>query len=149
MSLAALREPTYEWPPRAVERLRQLWADGHKSQQIANLFGVSRAAVCGKVRRLGLPQRTRGTRPKVAKLRLVHAAEPIIHNPRYTYHEKPFQPLPGSKPQILANITPNACRWPIGGQGADMLCCGQEKARGAYCEEHATVAYVPITGRKG
>lgn len=149
MSLAALRELTYEWPDQVVDRLRRLWLAGVKTQEIAKQLGVSRSAVCGKARRIGLPQRVAGTPRKVHKLRLVHSAEPIIPNPRYAYHEKPFQPLPGSKPTILANITPNACRWPIGGQGADMLCCGQEKARGAYCEEHASVAYVPITGRKG
>ena len=48
------------WTDERVERLKKLWADGLSASQIAaQLGGVSRNAVIGKVHRLNLPGRAK------------------------------------------------------------------------------------------
>lgn len=49
-----------QWSDERVERLKRLWADGLSASQIAaQLGGVSRNAVIGKVHRLNLPGRAK------------------------------------------------------------------------------------------
>ena len=51
---------TMSWTDERVERLKKLWADGLSASQIAaELGGVSRNAVIGKVHRLNLPGRAK------------------------------------------------------------------------------------------
>jgi GcrA cell cycle regulator len=48
------------WTDERVEKLKKLWADGLSASQIAaQLGGVSRNAVIGKVHRLNLPGRAK------------------------------------------------------------------------------------------
>ena len=48
------------WTDERVERLKRLWAEGLSASQIAaQLGGVSRNAVIGKVHRLNLPGRAK------------------------------------------------------------------------------------------
>ncbi len=51
---------TMQWSDDRVERLKRLWAEGLSASQIAaQLGGVSRNAVIGKVHRLNLPGRAK------------------------------------------------------------------------------------------
>ncbi|MBO0345456.1 GcrA family cell cycle regulator [Roseibium limicola] len=57
------------WTNERVELLKKLWTEGHSASQIAaELGGVTRNAVIGKVHRLGLSGRAKSTSP-VAKPR--------------------------------------------------------------------------------
>src|SRR2546430_17469210 len=48
------------WTDERVETLKKLWADGHSASQIAaELGGITRNAVIGKVHRLGLAGRAK------------------------------------------------------------------------------------------
>ncbi|MBP8939426.1 MAG: GcrA cell cycle regulator, partial [Agrobacterium sp.] len=48
------------WTDERVEKLKKLWAEGLSASQIAaQLGGVSRNAVIGKVHRLNLPGRVK------------------------------------------------------------------------------------------
>ena len=56
------------WTDERVELLRKLWTEGHSASQIAaQLGGVTRNAVIGKVHRLGLSGRGKSTRPSTAR----------------------------------------------------------------------------------
>ena len=58
------------WTDERVERLKKLWAEGLSASQIAaQLGGVSRNAVIGKVHRLSLPGRAKagGSAPAAAR----------------------------------------------------------------------------------
>ena len=46
-----------EWSDAQIERLRELWAEGHSTEQIAMRMGVSKNSVVGKSHRLDLPAR--------------------------------------------------------------------------------------------
>lgn len=45
------------WPPERTTKLAALWASGQSAGRIADQLGVTRSAVMGRVRRLGLPKR--------------------------------------------------------------------------------------------
>ena len=52
------------WTDERVEKLQEMWAEGHSAAQIAKVLGgVTRNAVIGKVHRLGLSNRTGGGKP--------------------------------------------------------------------------------------
>lgn len=51
------------WTDERVEKLQEMWAEGHSAAQIAKaLGGVTRNAVIGKVHRLGLSNRNPGAK---------------------------------------------------------------------------------------
>lgn len=43
--------------PGMIDRLRQLWAEGHSGSEIGRMLGINKNQVVGKVHRLGLPKR--------------------------------------------------------------------------------------------
>jgi hypothetical protein len=43
--------------PGMIDRLRQLWAEGHSGSEIGRRMGINKNQVVGKVHRLGLPKR--------------------------------------------------------------------------------------------
>ena len=52
-----------------------------------------------------------------------------------------FVPLEGREPVPLGSP---GCKWPCGGEGAEMLCCGAECVEGKpYCATHGRAAYQP------
>ena len=58
------------WTDERVELLKKLWTDGLSASQIAaELGGVTRNAVIGKVHRLGLSGRTKTTLPSAPRVR--------------------------------------------------------------------------------
>jgi GcrA cell cycle regulator len=111
------------WTAERVETLKLLWAGGATAQAIAaQLGGVSRSAIMGKVFRLRLERA--GSAPKPAS-----ATRP--------------RDEPGKS---LLQLTKQSCRWPIGEPGApDFHFCGAPGAdleRGMpYCADHARLAY--------
>ncbi|GLK57196.1 GcrA cell cycle regulator [Methylopila capsulata] len=59
-----------QWTDERVELLKKLWADGLSASQIAaELGGVTRNAVIGKVHRLGLSGRAKAAPTAVARIR--------------------------------------------------------------------------------
>lgn len=63
------------WTDERVEKLKKLWADGLSASQIAaQLGGVSRNAVIGKVHRLNLPGRAKSTTQAAARPKRTAAA---------------------------------------------------------------------------
>jgi GcrA cell cycle regulator len=49
-----------DWPNGRSEALRRMWLDGSTSGQIASALGVTRNAVLGRIRRMGLMGRREG-----------------------------------------------------------------------------------------
>lgn len=70
------------WTDERVEQLKKLWAEGLSASQIAaQLGGVSRNAVIGKVHRLHLPGRA-----KSGGSRSPRAKRPAVATPRTTFN---------------------------------------------------------------
>ncbi|MCA1970817.1 MAG: GcrA cell cycle regulator, partial [Rhizobium sp.] len=132
------------WTDERVERLKRLWSEGLSASQIAaQLGGVSRNAVIGKVHRLNLPGRAKAggsTAASRAAKRPAPAPRPANYPSRVTTRTVAraagsnmlkeeieidgdetieIRPvgnvvLPISRKLVLTELTERTCKWPIG-----------------------------------
>ena len=157
------------WTDERVELLKKLWSDGLSASQIAaELGGVTRNAVIGKVHRLGLSGRAKAVAsaaPRARKPRPAPAASmrPVVHgNTALAPVIRPvIEPEPEELPDPIANVIPMAerctildlteftCRWPVGEPGkADFFYCGSRTKTGLpYCAYQSRIAYQPVQDR--
>ncbi|MET3791988.1 GcrA family cell cycle regulator [Aquamicrobium terrae] len=165
------------WTDERVELLRKLWAEGLSASQIAaQLGGVSRNAVIGKVHRLKLSGRGRTTAaparqkktssPSVSKparsasparsaaptvgataLQVQFDAEPVARQ-----HLRAVENVvvPISRRLDLTELTERTCKWPNGDPlSEDFHFCGNEAGEsGPYCAYHARLAFQPASERR-
>ena len=161
------------WTDERVETLRKLWAEGLSASQIAaQLGGVSRNAVIGKVHRLKLSARGRATaaaRPKKqhsngakGAVRTMRAATTtigatalqtqfeVVPVARHVLRPVEDVVVPMSRRLVLVELTERTCKWPNGDPLAeDFSFCGNDSDEsGPYCGYHARLAYQPASDRK-
>jgi GcrA cell cycle regulator len=76
-----------DWPHGKSEALRRMWLDGATSGQIAQALGVTRNAVLGRIRRMGLMgRRERVVAPKpAAEARAVRVARQMQRLPHESH----------------------------------------------------------------
>jgi len=135
------------WTDERVEQLKKLWTEGLSASQIARVLGeVTRNAVIGKVRRLGLAGRA--SAPRIERPRYPKPARRIVSKvamPEPVIIEEPEpEPEPGEWTTVLT-LRERMCKWPIGNPGdANFRFCGRKAGEGAsYCVEHSRKAYQP------
>jgi GcrA cell cycle regulator len=166
------------WTDERVELLTKLWAEGLSASQIAaQLGGVSRNAVIGKVHRLHLSSRGRATStgsrskktasngggkssPKpVSSARIVTATigatalqAQFDAEPAPRQHPRPSTNVvvPISRRLQLIQLSEKTCKWPNGDPLAeDFNFCGNDVGdSGPYCAFHASVAFQPAAERR-
>ena len=150
------------WTDERVATLSKLWADGLSASQIAaQLGGVTRNAVIGKVHRLGLSGRAKSpsTAARTRKPRATAGAKPNTKSESSSATpsrpqtmgatalkfeadveaEVAFQPqpkddvvVPISKRASILTISESVCKWPIGDPGGDDFhFCGHDSKEGA------------------
>jgi GcrA cell cycle regulator len=160
------------WTDERVEMLKKLWADGLSASQIAaELGGITRNAVIGKVHRLGLSGRAKAPSSAGPRARKTRAPSHVFRSIRNALrgntalaahavaaYEAEIEP----EPEPLENIIPigqrcsilelsdDKCHWPIGDPGhADFAFCGGKSIIGLpYCAYHARIAYQPANERR-
>lgn len=166
------------WTDERVELLRKLWAEGLSASQIAaQLGGVSRNAVIGKVHRLKLSGRGRTT-AAAPKTKKPVAATPGAPKPAQQRPQRPtpatsganalqadYQAapaprmmvrvfenasMPASRKLALTDLNERTCKWPNGDPLAeDFSFCGNEAGEaGPYCGYHSKLAYQPVAERR-
>ncbi|AQR63191.1 hypothetical protein BZG35_17205 [Brevundimonas sp. LM2] len=132
------------WTDDRVGRLKTLWLAGQSADAIARhlAHGITRNAVLGKVRRLGL---STGRQAGVASLAKVQPAPaPRLRLPASGAPVTASASSPEPGPATLQSVGRADCRWPLGDPRAlDFAVCGRRVARGAYCADHAAIAYRP------
>lgn len=163
------------WTDERVEQLKRLWAAGLSASQIAaELGGITRNAVIGKVHRLGLSGRakapaTTGAAPRPRKARV--PSHPMatgsfrshgnaaLARPRMLEAEPAalveLAPAPELVPLVCERVTimelrECMCRWPLGDPSRDdFRFCGAQTAPGiSYCAHHTAKAYQPAADRR-
>jgi len=160
------------WTDERVARLTKLWAEGLSASQIAaDLGGVTRNAVIGKVHRLGLSGRVKSSSSSTARIKrkprqqtyssrspgggartIGATALKIDADLNVAYALKPQEDVvvPMSKRLTLLQLTEKTCKWPTGDpQYADFHFCGnQTKEEKPYCDFHSRLAFQPASDRK-
>jgi GcrA cell cycle regulator len=157
------------WTDERVEQLKKLWADGLSASQIAaELGGITRNAVIGKVHRLGLSGRTKApssNAPRPRKPRATHmmrVARPAIRGNTALAHAFAYDYEADAEPTPVENVIPigqrrtllelneQTCRWPIGDPATQdfYFCGGNAVASLPYCAYHSRVAYQPPAARR-
>ncbi len=144
------------WPEPIVDQLRKLWSDGLTCSQIANeIGGISRCAVIGKARRLGLeyrakegaPPKTKDSKPRKPKkivpvktrrvLIVGGLVMPVTEYKQAKGKEVDVSPLHTS----LIDLPATGCRYGYG--DGPITFCGHEKLpTSAYCLPHHRLCWV-------
>jgi GcrA cell cycle regulator len=134
------------WDNALTERLASLWAESdergplYSASQIAKILGcVSRNAVIGKVRRLGLPNRMRGGEER--------QRNSSARKPRQVRHVR-LVDFEDARPPIdfigvtFLEATDKTCMY-AEGDGPHMLFCGQARRdESSYCPGHHAICWV-------
>lgn len=166
------------WTDERVEMLKKLWAEGLSASQIAaQLGGVSRNAVIGKVHRLKLSSRGRATAsPARQKKAPAAGSGGTRRHQRSTsraaatsigatalkvqfeedavayQHARPAKDVvvPISRNLKLVQLNEHTCKWPNGDPlSEDFSFCGNEAGEnGPYCTYHSRLAYQPASERR-
>jgi GcrA cell cycle regulator len=156
------------WTDERVELLKKLWTDGLSASQIAaELGGITRNAVIGKVHRLGLSGRAKSPSSAAPRPRKPSAPGHMMRLSRpamrgntalATMYEADLDPAPELIENIiqigqrcsLLELKDSKCRWPIGDPGtAEFFFCGGTPVEGLpYCGYHSRVAYQPAADRR-
>lgn len=160
------------WTDERVELLKKLWSDGLSASQIAaELGGVTRNAVIGKVHRLGLSGRAkpaaspapRARKPRPATNGAAAQPRPIVQGNTVlapvmraavepeteTLPDPVAKVMPMGERCTILDLTEFTCRWPVGEPGKDdFFYCGSRTKTGLpYCAFHARIAYQPVQDR--
>jgi GcrA cell cycle regulator len=149
------------WTDERVETLGKLWEQGLSASQIAaEMGGVSRNAVIGKVHRLGLAGRVKlpgalqaktGRPPKATNIQ-----ENFIGNTAIKHDFAPIaQPIyegnviPMGQRCDIMGLKESTCRYPVGDPGAkDFYYCGGKSDSGVpYCAFHSKITYQQVGDR--
>ena len=155
------------WTDERVELLKKLWADGLSASQIAaELGGITRNAVIGKVHRLGLSGRAKSTSSGAPRPRKARSPSHMLRIGRSSIRGNTAlahaYEIDEAEPELIDNIIPigqrrtllelneQTCRWPVGDPGStEFFFCGGNAVTGLpYCAYHSRVAYQPITDRR-
>lgn len=166
------------WTNERVDLLKRLWSEGLSASQIAaELGGVTRNAVIGKVHRLGLsgrakaastPAKPRRTRPASTPVRPAASSASGASTPRtigataLKMESAPVaaiatQPAPVAELVIpeeqratILQLNERTCKWPIGDPSRDdFYFCGRNSDPGVpYCQHHCKIAYQPVNDRR-
>jgi GcrA cell cycle regulator len=167
------------WTDERVELLKKLWADGLSASQIAaQLGGVTRNAVIGKVHRLKLSSRGRATASPVRQKKTQAAASSVRSPSRSATTSRTMtasigatalqtqfdaEPItrqvlrpgenvvvPISRRLQLIQLNERTCKWPNGDPlSEDFHFCGNDAAEtGPYCNYHSRIAFQPASERR-
>jgi len=158
------------WTDDRVELLKKLWSDGLSASQIAaELGGISRNSVIGKVHRLALSGRAKSPSVAVPRQRkprsqgtLMRIARPGVRGNTALAALHSWEPELEPEPALIENIIPigqrcsilelteGKCHWPIGDpSSSDFFFCGGKTIEGLpYCGYHSRIAYQPAADRR-
>ena len=158
---------TVGWTDERVELLKKLWADGLSASQIAaELGGITRNAVIGKVHRLGLSGRAKSpssSAPRTRKPRattMMRVSRPSMRGNTALAYAYDYEVeaeaavvenvIPMGQRRTLLELTEDTCRWPIGDPSAEdfYFCGGQPMNSLPYCSYHCRIAYQPPSSRR-
>lgn len=141
------------WTEPMIEALRLAFADGNTAQACARHvsaaagFEVTVSALYAKAGAMGLNFKAQARQARLDRL-FNPPARPILFSAPIEEVEIEVEPAFRAEAVRLMDLRPHHCRFPLGEPDADgYRFCGERKARGSYCAEHARIAYLPVQKR--
>lgn len=154
------------WAAEQVAELVRMRHEGMPQRQIAEVLGVTRSAVSGRLIRMGLKRERSGapdqgkgwagearkekareySRQKAREQRAIRRVSepcdprPTASKPREAV-EFDLTPLAGSSPRPYTRRLSGECTWPVIAEGAETHSCCLPIHRGSFCEQHARRGY--------
>jgi len=149
------------WTEPRVEKLKQLFAadpDMRRRDMAAEIGGVTKNAVIGKLLRLGLCGGDAPCRPRIRAPRAPRAPRPL-RTRRFT---SPDHAVVEPEPEVieadipigqrctLLQLNDENCHWPVGDPATPefFFCGGKANAGTPYCGWHNRVAYSAPAARR-
>lgn len=154
----------FEWTEERVKTLKAMRIDGVTAGQIGKTFGISKSAVLGKMRRLGLAKKSE--RPTLAQMPREAKAKPTVDRPvkvnlrlpgaipLAAFRERALREFvepysPGQRHTVgipMALLGYNQCRFEVASPSKNegYLFCGAP-SDGSWCEAHRRIVYQPRT----
>jgi hypothetical protein len=140
------------WNPERITMLRHLHAEGLSNGQIARAIGAkSRAAISGKLDRLGLKRETTAGQA-LARVSSSHVTKRVkeLKQGRPAPAIARASPSPALESDGVTDLEleigdhrvslllagPDQCRWPAADDGSATMVCGAYTASGPYCARH-------------
>ena len=154
------------WTDERVAILSKLWADGLSASQIAaELGGVTRNAVIGKVHRLGLSGRAKPSSGGIKRVKRTAKQGAYSRTKSSNRSQRSGKgtglsvvtrtvvddmPEPTPLKLELVDLTEKTCRWPYGDPATDdfYFCGCNSKEDSPYCEYHSKLAFQPTVDRR-
>ena len=134
------------WTYERVEKLKQLWDEGHTASRIATELGeVTRNAVIGKAHRLGLSGRM-ASKKSTGGITIIRKKKVNLYKNQKIIDISPTIDEP-MNPTMFNDIKDGLCRWPLGEPDEiDFKFCGRSTKEGiVYCQAHYKQAYQPLS----
>ena len=134
------------WTYERVEKLKQLWDEGHTASRIAAELGeVTRNAVIGKAHRLGLSGRM-ASKKSSGGISIIRKKKVNLYKNQKIIDISPTIDEP-MNPTMFNDIKDGLCRWPLGEPDEiDFKFCGRGTKEGiVYCQAHYKQAYQPLS----
>jgi GcrA cell cycle regulator len=140
------------WTDERVTTLKDWATAGLTASQIGAEMGITRNSVIGKLGRIGVPLAGAPTNPKKQRA-------PRVHNPLgpHGLRARRKSPAPAQEPEpeiidlppdesafacTLLELTPDACRFPLGDPSKpEFRFCGEQHVGGPYCRRHHRLAH--------
>lgn len=133
-------EKKFLWTTQAIRQLRKLAAQGKTSHEIADITGLSRGAVIGKMQREGIQLLGKP----------LFGVSPGSGKPRDPHEPLPLEQRIGAGPAILS-LTHRQCGWPIGDPtDQDFHFCSARRDPNIsppYCPKHLDVGVNKLASR--
>ena len=129
------------WPATDVTVLREMWAAGAFSSDIARRIGRSSRSVLGKAASLGLERRASGYCGRGGATAQPEETRIVVPAP----HPAALRPVSKPPPPISRGRGPSCC-WPMWGTKRPAVytfCDAPADPGSSYCPEHRALAWRP------
>lgn len=147
------------WSQERIDSMLKYVSEGFSATKIAALLGkgFTRGAIIGKLDRLRKANQTTvqlGARkppekkPKPEKPQrpfITIRSKPVEKKPLFI---APIELVEGFEPVSLMDLRHFHCRYPVSGEGVNMLYCGATTDIKPYCEKHRKLCYRPVNTKE-
>lgn len=131
------------------QKILEMWEQGRTGSEIANVLGVTRSTVLGRINRLRSKHQIgyRAAKILVKSDRVVRTRDKIKPYKKLRKFVPVEQVIPKPKHGVsILDLQYWSCRYIVGDPKTplDKIYCGQVSEHKSYCKDHAQLCYQPV-----